>query len=202
MTSDENLTLLARADWESEMKKVFDELGPMLKERRNAIADHYKQIAEAEKSKVQREKEEERERKKAEVEAAKAARAAEKVAKKVEKELEKARKAAEKVAEKECKEAEKAMEAARKAIEGSKKRGGGRKAVPKRCPVMVEESDSSDSEGVAVEVVTVRWSGRVRNLTARISAATVAIKDVVEVQEEPVVESVSVRRNPRCGTWK
>ena len=77
MTAAENLDLLARQDWESQMKDVFKEAAPRFKVLKKGIVDYYKEIEKAKKVAEREAKKAERETKKAEHEAKKVATAAE-----------------------------------------------------------------------------------------------------------------------------
>ena len=62
MTGDENLEALARADWETGMKAVFQEAAVVFKAQRKEINNHYKALAHQDKLAQQRQKAAERSR--------------------------------------------------------------------------------------------------------------------------------------------
>ena len=62
MTGDENLEVLARADWETGMKAVFQEAAVAFKAQRKEINNHYKALAHQDKLAQQHQKAAERSR--------------------------------------------------------------------------------------------------------------------------------------------
>ena len=75
MTAAENLDLLARQDWESQMKDVFKEAAPQFRVLKKTILDYYKEVEKAKKAAEHEAKKAEREAKKIATVAEKAARA-------------------------------------------------------------------------------------------------------------------------------
>lgn len=159
LTAEENLDLLARAQWEQSMKAVLKEAMPILQTCKQKIQNHadaakrsQAQLAAQEKA---QEKAQERARKKAEQMAEQAEKAEERLRKR---EAEKARKEAEKVA----RAAERAAEKKRKETEKAAQK---KAKIPKPTQQRRCRSVSMEPEEEMSEVVTAARTPRARRRT-------------------------------------